>query len=318
MFSKTIAFVFINFLLSCHASVENVAENSRNVLKSVIDELSVTAGVTPHSNKMATMNDISSLAQNLRRNFQLSAAPTSWVNILSYTSSTTCSGTSLQDSIGVGACYAGIISGTSVLVTVASNVATLTTYTASTTCTGANTVQSIPSTGACTASGTKSLAVTTSSSLPSRNGGVTFSYYGLSSDCVSMNANVQEVLYSSSNCFGTVSISCSGSNVLSTSYTGDGCTGTATANPTVPATTSCATLTTGAYTSGYMLPACPPSSSSSSSCFAGSETVEMESGEVRLISEVQIGDRILAADATGATSFSSLRDLLIFNCDRYH
>jgi hypothetical protein len=36
------------------------------------------------------------------------------------------------------------------------------------------------------------------------------------------------------------------------------------------------------------------SSSSSSSCFAGSETIAMESGETKLISEVAVGDRVLA------------------------
>jgi len=32
----------------------------------------------------------------------------------------------------------------------------------------------------------------------------------------------------------------------------------------------------------------------------------MESGEVKLISEVEVGDRVLAADATGSTSFSTV------------
>lgn len=40
------------------------------------------------------------------------------------------------------------------------------------------------------------------------------------------------------------------------------------------------------------------------SCFAGSESVTMQSGEVKLISKVQVGDIVLAADASGKTSFS--------------
>jgi hypothetical protein len=48
------------------------------------------------------------------------------------------------------------------------------------------------------------------------------------------------------------------------------------------------------------------SPSSSSSCFAGSEVVTMESGDLKPISMVQIGDRILAANADGKTSFSDV------------
>jgi hypothetical protein len=40
-----------------------------------------------------------------------------------------------------------------------------------------------------------------------------------------------------------------------------------------------------------------PATTSTKSCFAGSETVIMESGDMKAVSEVQIGDRVLAADA---------------------
>ena len=56
----------------------------------------------------------------------------------------------------------------------------------------------------------------------------------------------------------------------------------------------------------------PPTSSSKSSvdnlksCFAGSETVRLESGEVRAISDVRVGDRVLSADAAGRTSYSDV------------
>jgi predicted extracellular nuclease len=42
------------------------------------------------------------------------------------------------------------------------------------------------------------------------------------------------------------------------------------------------------------------------SCFAGSETLHLESGEVRAISDVRVGDRVLSADAAGRTSFSDV------------
>jgi Hint module len=57
-------------------------------------------------------------------------------------------------------------------------------------------------------------------------------------------------------------------------------------------------------------PASTTSSSSSSgkekACFAGSETLSLESGEVRAISDVRVGDRVLAADAAGRTSYSDV------------
>jgi Hint module len=56
-------------------------------------------------------------------------------------------------------------------------------------------------------------------------------------------------------------------------------------------------------------PASTTSSSSSSkekSCFAGSETLSLESGEVKAISDVRVGDRVLAADAAGRTSYSDV------------
>jgi Hint module len=45
---------------------------------------------------------------------------------------------------------------------------------------------------------------------------------------------------------------------------------------------------------------------STKSCFAGSETLHLESGEVRAISDVRVGDRVLAADAAGRTSYSDV------------
>ena len=47
--------------------------------------------------------------------------------------------------------------------------------------------------------------------------------------------------------------------------------------------------------------------STKSSCFAGSETLLLESGRSKLISEINVGDRILAADSMGRTAFSEVR-----------
>ena len=44
-----------------------------------------------------------------------------------------------------------------------------------------------------------------------------------------------------------------------------------------------------------------------STCFAGSETLLLESGIARRISEINVGDRILAADSLGKTAFTEVR-----------
>jgi Hint module len=66
------------------------------------------------------------------------------------------------------------------------------------------------------------------------------------------------------------------------------------------------------YNSKYNYSTYTPTSSSKSSadklnaCFAGSETLRLESGELRVISNVRVGDRVLSADAAGRTSYSDV------------
>jgi hypothetical protein len=102
-----------------------------------------------------------------------------------------------------------------------------------------------------------------------------------------------------------------GDKLTSTKYDNSGCSGTSTVRtftmgPCTPMTNY--NVVYGSYT--------PTSSSSSSSskssagnlkaCFAGSETLSLESGEVRAISDVRVGDRVLSADAAGRTSYSDV------------
>ena len=54
------------------------------------------------------------------------------------------------------------------------------------------------------------------------------------------------------------------------------------------------------------IPASSTAASSSKGCFAGSETLNLESGEMRPISDIRVGDRVLAADAAGQTSYSDV------------
>lgn len=58
--------------------------------------------------------------------------------------------------------------------------------------------------------------------------------------------------------------------------------------------------------SAYVTTSATSKSSSSSSCFAASETVQLESGDVVPISTVVVGDRVLAADAMGHVTYATV------------
>ena len=76
-----------------------------------------------------------------------------------------------------------------------------------------------------------------------------------------------------------------------------------------PAASSTPTFRPSSRPTPSPVPDAAPSSSPISlipTCFAGSETVTMQNGDVKAISEIQVGDVVLAADASGKTSFSSV------------
>jgi Hint module len=65
----------------------------------------------------------------------------------------------------------------------------------------------------------------------------------------------------------------------------------------------------GTYVTGTPVPASVfpfITSANPSSCFSGSDTVALESGGERALSEVRVGDRVLGADAAGRTSYSEV------------
>jgi Hint module len=93
-----------------------------------------------------------------------------------------------------------------------------------------------------------------------------------------------------------------------TYLTSEDCSGTSTAITIVVG--ECIKVTEFTVKFGYST--YKPTSSSKSSadklnaCFAGSETLRLEAGEVRAISDVRVGDRVLSADAAGRTSYSDV------------
>ena len=107
-----------------------------------------------------------------------------------------------------------------------------------------------------------------------------------------------------------------GSTITLSSYTDDTCsTVSATQSTTIGSCTkdddnsySSVTTSGSGSGSGSVTPATTSSSSSNSlkACFAGSETVTLLSGEVISISEVRVGDRVLAADSARQTVFSEV------------
>ena len=103
-----------------------------------------------------------------------------------------------------------------------------------------------------------------------------------------------------------------GNKFLEAQYSGVGCPGNATLTVYDMGQCDIGKKRNKLYSTTAGSSATPASTTSSSSsgkekaCFAGSETLSLESGEVRAISDVRVGDRVLAADAAGRTSYSDV------------
>ena len=82
---------------------------------------------------------------------------------------------------------------------------------------------------------------------------------------------------------------------------------TPTASPTAtPTTASPTALPTATPTTGSPTPIPKFTTKTRRACFAASETVTFESGELKAISNVKVGDRVLAASASGHAVFSEV------------
>ena len=105
-------------------------------------------------------------------------------------------------------------------------------------------------------------------------------------------------------------ISLAGNRVTKNVYSGADCTGTPEINAFntgICSIDSCFNIMYGFIASTTSSSQTASSrTTSTKSCFAGSETLHLESGEVRAISDVRVGDRVLSADAAGRTSYSDV------------
>ena len=100
-----------------------------------------------------------------------------------------------------------------------------------------------------------------------------------------------------------------GSQVTVDVFNATQCTGTST--PISYEMESCTTYEDSpAVFSSSQYPASPffatEDSGGQKGCFAGSETLRLESEEVRFISDIRVGDRVLAADAAGRMTYSDV------------
>jgi len=107
---------------------------------------------------------------------------------------------------------------------------------------------------------------------------------------------------------GTI-MTCSDSEFVMKSYENSDCSGTVQQTVTMKSSFMCENTATDDEEDPIPQRLyCPESSSDDDAavCFAGTESVLLEDGSVKFISEVQVGDRILSADMDGTTGFSNV------------
>jgi len=236
-----------------------------------------------------------------------SGSPTSYKVTLSYSDTKCTTLTSAETSYG-GVCYGGdVVGGSGGLSTAYSTSGTtLTTTTSifsSTTCAGSAT-STTPTTEstACTVVGTGSTAVSSSTSAPTTYYGLTSNVY-VDSACATQSMGTSVTIGTLNTCtvHGTTSfkVTQSGSTITLTNYSDTSCT-TSTGTPLTITTGTC-TAVSGA-TSQYQKYTYTeaPASPSTATCFASSETVQLQDGSVKALRDVQIGDRVLTAAMDGS------------------
>jgi len=155
----------------------------------------------------------------------------------------------------------------------------------------------------CISIGTMSGKFTYSTSAPSISSNAVLTKSFSDSGC--MNEYQDAYTYTGCGTYSSttsISLSCSGNTYSLAQYASSGCSGTPVFSvPNAPFMT-CTQQTNGAYDSQ----SCFTGTKDATTCFAGSESVMLESGNTKLISEVKVGDVILAAGKSGKTLFSEV------------
>jgi len=252
-------------------------------------------------------------------------AASSWV-VLQNFSGKQCTLSTLASAaaVGVGQCYP-FAAGGFAMATVTGSTVAFNTYTTDT-CTGTGT----PVPGAATTTGVcqtddesglgfQVVVQTTAGPTSSYPSSIVLNYYGTLSNCQTNSGTLYGWGVYAGNCvpldtngvITSATVACSGTTLSGNTYATGKCTGASTPYSNVAANAQCAnTFTTvgvvavGPYTTCFSPPA---AASSSSVCFAGSETVELASGAIVPISEVKVGDKVLAFSASAqSTVFSDV------------
>jgi len=283
---------------------------------------------------------LSSVQEGLKAGLRPAAVSTttasSWFGV-TYYQGATCSSSAaiLALAVGVGQCYPTTSSSTFVMITVSGSTATLTTY-PSNACSGSSTNVYTTTLNSCIGAATSGyqqqyLVVTSQSGFGSASGAL-FNYYDTQADC-NNNANViygfNYYAYQSGSCVWSlpgstssysVGCPCSGQVNLGIYSSSATCGGTASSSGQVNANTLCSSTNSQDVPSSLIeIPTYGPyftctggaggscSTSSSSSCFAGSESVQLESGATVPIADVRVGDKVLAySSAEQTTVFSDV------------
>jgi len=260
-------------------------------------------------------------AQNSKTGLRAEAVATaaSWAVIQTF-SGKACTASTLATAyaVGLAQCYPAVLG--TVMATISGTTATLNSYTTAD-CTGtATVVESFTNVGTCDTTGdvASNLVVQTTAGPTSTYPvpAIVYNYYGTTANCQSNSGPLYGWSWYGGSCVpltttASISLTCSGSNIVGTSYsTSAKCTGASASSGSIPANSLCAatyTVAGAAAVGPYVTCTSAPAAAEAAKCFAGSETVELASGAIVSIAEVKVGDKVLAFSASAqSTVFSDV------------
>lgn len=305
------------------ASSEDITDRMRNIVKNRLTE-AIANSNDPATSKLlelAVSVNFDNVKVQGNSNLRASAA-TQYANLMVYSGSSCASSTATAgSSVGVGVCYPSTSGLGSTMVTFSGTTLVITSYT-DTACTIVGITSSL-TTGTC--SGT--LLVNVASSITYPVSGFMGVLFTTQADCNNYNiagslegATLVPYTGGSGTCAVTaattgspasaISVTCNYNSITVSSYNVGSCAGTPASTGTLNSNYACGSVSAGVYISGYSYYTCYTAgqmgvalttmapTADTSSCFAGSETVELANGEVKSIADVRIGDSVLAYSAT--------------------